>query len=114
MFYSCFTINRNQAGPDHKASLMPKELKSLIKSIRLVESSLGISTKKPSDSEIENITIVRKSIVAKKNITKGDIFDENNLTVKRPGKGISPMLWDKIIGKKAKKDYVKDEYIRLR
>jgi N,N'-diacetyllegionaminate synthase len=98
-------------GPDHKASLEPHELKDMIKAIRNIEVALGNGIKKPSNSEIPNIKIVRKSIVAKTVIKKGDILNENNLTIKRPGNGISPMKWDEFIGTKSKKDYNEDELI---
>ena len=106
-----FTFNTEAIGPDHKSSIGPKELKKLINSIRIVEKSLGNSIKKPTKSEIKNINSIRKSIVAKNNICKGDIFDENNLTVKRPGTGKSPMMWLKIMGKKANKNYKKNDFI---
>ena len=98
-------------GPDHKASLEPHELKDMVKAIRNLELALGNGIKKPSNSEIPNIKIVRKSIVSKTSIKKGDIFKENNLTIKRPGNGINPMKWDKLIGTKSKKDYNEDELI---
>ena len=106
-----FTLDRNMDGPDHKASLEPVQLKKMVKSIRNIELALGNGIKKPSKSELKNIQIVRKSIVTKKKIKKGDIFRENNLTIKRPGTGISPMKWDKIIGSVAKKNYNEDELI---
>ena len=98
-----FTLDKKSIGPDHKASLNEKELKELVKSIRNVELALGDEKKSLSKSEKKNIKIVRKSIVAKKKILKGEYFTVNNLTTKRPGTGKSPNLWDKIIGKKAKK-----------
>ena len=106
-----FTLDSKMKGPDHKASLEPEQLKAMVKSIRKIEVALGSSIKKPTKSEISNIQIVRKSIVAKTKINKKDIFDENNLTVKRPGKGISPMKWDEIIGTKASKNYNEDDLI---
>jgi len=106
-----FTLDKNMEGPDHIASLDPNELKQMIISIRNIEKSMGSRIKKPSNSEKNNIPIIRKSIVAKTRIKKGDIFSENNLIVKRPGTGISPMKWDKIMGKKAKKNYKPDEII---
>lgn len=108
-----FTLNRNMIGPDHRASLEPDELKEMIRAIRNVEASLGDGVKKPSRSEKKNINIVRKSIVAKINITKGTIFCESNLTTKRPGTGISPMEWNCVIGQKAKRDFRVDEIIEL-
>ena len=106
-----FTLDCNMEGPDHKASLEPEELKSMVSAIRNIELALGSDQKKPSKSEFKNINVVRKSIVAKKKIKKGDVLCQNNLTVKRPGTGISPMKWDEIIGTKAKKNYDKDELI---
>ena len=98
-------------GPDHKASLNPKELKEMVSAIRNIEIAMGNGIKQPSSSEIKNKSIARKSIVASKTISKGEIFSENNLTVKRPGTGISPMKWDDIIGLKAAKNYSEDDLI---
>ncbi len=106
-----FTLDKKMEGPDHKASLEPNELIQLVKAIRNIEKALGNGIKKPSDSEIKNIPIARKSIVAKKNITKGEVFTQENLTVKRPGNGISPMMWDMILGKTASRDFKEDELI---
>ncbi len=106
-----FTLDRNMLGPDHKASLEPGELAEMVKAIRNIESALGNEEKKPSESEKKNILVARKSIVAKKDIKKGDILSEENITTKRPGNGISPMEWFKIIGMKAAKDFQKDELI---
>jgi N,N'-diacetyllegionaminate synthase len=106
-----FTLDCNMKGPDHKASLEPEELKAMISAIRNIELALGSDQKKPSKSEFKNINVVRKSIVAKKKIKKGDVLCQNNLTVKRPGTGISPMKWDEVIGTKAKKNYDKDQLI---
>jgi len=106
-----FTLDCNMEGPDHKASLEPKELKQMIKSIRNIEVALGSSIKKPSKSEKPNMKIARKSIVAKIDIQKGDILNEDNLAIKRPGNGISPMRWDEFIGSMAKKNYSIDELI---
>ena len=106
-----FTLDKTMKGPDHKASLEPYELKAMIKAIRNTELALGTHDKKPTKSEAPNIPIVRKSIVASKNISKGEKLSENNLTVKRPGDGISPMKWDEIIGTDATKAYEKDELI---
>lgn len=108
-----FTLDRNMEGPDHKASLEPNELAQMIKSIRNIEKALGTNIKTPSDSEKKNIVIARKSIVAKKQINKGDIFSEENITVKRPGCGISPMKWDSVIGLKAIRDFEEDELIEI-
>lgn len=106
-----FTLDKNMEGPDHKASLEPDELISMVKSIRNVELALGSSIKKPSPSEIPNINIARKSIVANNNIKIGELFTEENLAIKRPSNGINPMRWDEILGSKATKDYTKDELI---
>ncbi len=106
-----FTLDSKMNGPDHKASLEPEQLKAMVKAIRKIEIALGSSIKKKSKSEILNIQTVRKSIVARIKIKKGDILNENNLTIKRPGKGISPMKWDEIIGTKALKNYDEDELI---
>ena len=98
---------------DHKASLEPKELTKMVKMIRNIEQALGDGIKKPTESEKKNISIARKSITAKSNIKKGEIFTEENLTVKRPGNGISPMRWSDILGRKAKRDFEEDELIEL-
>jgi N-acetylneuraminate synthase len=108
-----FTLDRNMEGPDHKASLEPNELKAMVESIRNIEKALGNGEKAPTKSEKKNITIARKSIVAKKNIRMGEIFTEENLTVKRPGIGISPMEWNKVLGTKAARDFQEDELIEL-
>ena len=108
-----FTLDKTMEGPYHKASLEPEELKEMVKNIRNIELSLGIEKKEASPSEIKNKEIARKSIVAKINIKKGEIFSEENLTVKRPGNGISPMKWDEIIGKKAIRDFEEDELIEI-
>ncbi len=106
-----FTLDKTMEGPDHKASLEPEELKAMVNAIRNIEKALGSSEKKPSPSESANIDIVRKSIVASKNILKGDLLTEKNINTKRPGSGISPMKWDKVLGSKAIKDYRVDEMI---
>lgn len=108
-----FTLDRNMEGPDHKASLEPDELKQMVISIRNIEKAIGTGQKEPSASEKKNITIARKSIVAKKEIKAGEIFSPDNITVKRPGTGISPMRWNEVIGTKAAKDYYEDEIIQL-
>ena len=107
-----FTLDRTMKGPDHKASLEPEELQRMVKAIRNIEQAMGSGIKKPSLSELKNKTIVRKSIVASKNITKGERFSEENLTTKRPGTGISPALWDEIIGSKAIYNFQKNELIK--
>ena len=106
-----FTLNCNMEGPDHKASLEPNQLKAMVIAIRNIELALGSSIKEPSRSELQNIKIVRKSIVTKTIIKKGEILSEKNLTTKRPGGGTSPMKWDEIIGTVATKDYNEDELI---
>ena len=106
-----FTLDNTMEGPDHKASLEPSELIQMVKAIRNIELALGSAEKKPSPSEGENIEIVRKSIVASCDIKEGKPFSVNNLTTKRPAKGISPMNWDETIGKLASKNYSKDELI---
>lgn len=108
-----FTLDRTMKGPDHKASLEPNELKQMVSAIRTIEKALGNGTKKPSPSELKNISIVRKSIVAACDIKKGERFTENNLTAKRPGTGISPMKWETVMGKTAKIFFEKDECITL-
>ena len=106
-----FTLDRNMEGPDHKASLEPDELAEMVRAIRHVEMALGTGIKTPSPSEKKNIAVARKSIVAKKQIKKGETFTEENLTVKRPGSGISPMKWNEILGTRAGRDYEEDELI---
>lgn len=108
-----FTLDKRMPGPDHRASMEPFEFREMVKSIRNIESALGNGVKKPSLSELKNKPIARKSIVAAVDIEKGEIFNENNIAVKRPGTGISPMEWDRIIGKTAKKNFKEDEMIRL-
>jgi N-acetylneuraminate synthase/N,N'-diacetyllegionaminate synthase len=108
-----FTLDRNLPGPDHKASLEPHELKKMVKEIRSTEKILGRFDKKPTTSEKEIMKYVRKSIVAKKDIEKGSIIEEDMLIVKRPGTGLSPVYLSKIIGKKTKRRIVKDELIQL-
>lgn len=108
-----FTISREMEGPDHKASLEPSELKAMVNGIRNIEKALGKGEKKASPSELKNISIARKSIVASTDIHAGETFTVNNLTVKRPGNGISPMKWDEIIGKKAKRNFLADELIEI-
>ena len=100
-------------GPDHKASLEPDELKAMVKAIRNIEKSLGDGIKKPNRSEIDIMKVARKSIVAFKDIKKDEIFSEVNITIKRPGTGISPMRWDEVIGKKAMRVFKEDEIIEL-
>lgn len=106
-----FTLDKTMEGPDHKASLEPDELKAMVDGIRNIELALGSVIKKPSKSETPNIKIARKSIVANCEIKKGEIFTEENLAIKRPGDGMSPMRWNEVIGIIAKKDYIKDDRI---
>lgn len=108
-----FTLDRNMEGPDHAASLEPDELKKMVDSIRNIELALGNGIKKPSASEAKNIEAVRKSIVAIKDIKAGEILTEENIGVKRPGKGISPMKFYEMIGKKAIKDFKQDDLIEV-
>ena len=106
-----FTLDRNLPGPDHKASMEPNELKTMISGIRNIEKALGTGLKNPSPSELKNKPIVRKSIVAARPIQEGEVFTEKNIAVKRPGTGISPMRWDEIIGRRANRDYRKDDLL---
>lgn len=106
-----FTLDNNLPGPDHKASLEPQQLKAMVDAIRHIEQALGNGVKQISESERKNIAIARKSIVAASEIKKGELFTEENLTVKRPGGGISPMKWDELIGTTASRDYLPDELI---
>lgn len=106
-----FTLDRSLPGPDHAASLEPDELKAMVSAIRNIESALGDGIKGPSASELPNRAIARKSIVAAANIKTGETFTEDNLAAKRPGTGLSPMRWDELIGRKADRNYVKDDII---
>ena len=106
-----FTLDKHMPGPDHAASLDPSELKAMTQAIRNVENAMGDGVKKPSPSEKKNMTAVRKSIVAKREIFKGEMFTDENITAKRPGHGISPMMWDSVIGKKAGRDFKENEPI---
>jgi len=106
-----FTLDKMMEGPDHKASLEPDELKAMVQGIRNIELALGSSVKKPSKSETPNMKVARKSIVANTDIKKGDIFTEDNLAIKRPGNGISPMRWDEIIGTTAQQNYNEDDLL---
>lgn len=109
-----FTLDKNMEGPDHKASLEPDELKAMVCAIRNTSKAIaGSGLKKPSNSESKNKDIARKSIVAAKSIKKGEIFTAENLTVKRPGNGISPMLWDNVVGTTASKDFEMEDLISL-
>ncbi len=108
-----FTLDKTMEGPDHVASLDPNELKNMVKAIRNIEIALGNGIKKPSKSEIKNKGIARKSIVARIKIKEGQVFTEENLTVKRPGTGISPMRWDEVVGMTASRNYEEDEMIEI-
>lgn len=108
-----FTLDRNLPGPDHVASLEPSELKAMVDAIRNIELAIGTSQKRVSSSERKNIAVARKSIVASRDIKAGEAFTEDNLTVKRPGNGISPMKWDEVIGTTAKRDFIEDELITI-
>lgn len=108
-----FTLDRNLPGPDHKASLEPDELKAMVDGIRKIELALGSEVKRPSETEIKNRDVARKSIVAKKKIKKGELLTEKNITTKRPGTGIDPMKWNAIIGSKAVRDFDEDELIEI-
>lgn len=107
-----FTLDRTLPGPDQNASLEPIEIKAMVDAIRNVELAIsGSGFKEPSNSEIKNISIARKSIVASSTILKGELFTENNITTKRPGTGISAMKWDEIIGKVAQRNFYEDDLI---
>lgn len=108
-----FTLDRNMEGPDHKASLEPDELIEMVKSIRNIEKALGDGLKRITESERRNMIIARKSIVAARDIKKGEVFTNENLTTKRPGDGISPMRWKEVLGKVAKCNFEEEEKIEL-
>ena len=108
-----FTLDRALPGPDHKASLEPSELKAMIEAIRNIEIALGTEVKQVTASEWKNRPVARKSIVAALPIRKGQIFSEANLVAKRPGTGLSPMLWDQVVGRSAPRDFAADELIEL-
>ena len=108
-----FTLDRNMEGPDHKASLEPQELMSMVQAIRNIEQALGTGEKKPVYAEIANKEVARKSIIAARPINKGEVFTVENITTKRPGNGISPMRWYEVLGKKAVRDFKEDELIEL-
>lgn len=108
-----FTLDRNLPGPDHKASLEPRELADLVSAVRRVEIALGSPEKTAATAERPNIAIARKSIVAARPIAAGEVFSEENITVKRPGDGISPMRWFEVLGKKAPRSFAPDELIEL-
>lgn len=108
-----FTLDRNMEGPDHKASLEPDELNAMVSAIRNIEQAMGDGIKKVTDSEKGNMSVARKSIVAACDIRSGETFTEDNLTVKRPGTGISPMRWEEVLGKTARRDFIEEEPIEL-
>lgn len=109
-----FTLSRKMEGPDHKASLEPDELAAMVKAIRNVSEALGSKEKTVTESERKNISVARKSIVAARDIKAGEVFSEENLTTKRPGEGLSPMIWwDSLIGRKAQTDFPKDSLITV-
>lgn len=107
-----FTLDKEMSGPDHKASLNPRELKDMVESIRLIEKSLGKKNKKPVEIELKNKKVARKSLVAARPIKKGEIFTVNNLTVKRPGTGVEPVYYWDYLGKESTKEYKEDEVIQ--
>ena len=108
-----FTLNRDMEGPDHKASLEPFELNQMVSSIRNIEVALGNGVKLPTPGELENIEVMRKSIVAKSAVRKGELLTSENITCKRPSHGISPMKWDTVVGQVANRDYAPDEMIQI-
>lgn len=108
-----FTLDKNMEGPDHKASIEPEELNRMVESIRHVEKALGSGVKAPCESELENLYISRKSIVARRNIKKGEIFTVDNIVPRHAGKGISPANWYYVLGKEAKRDFIEDEMIEI-
>jgi len=108
-----FTLDKNMEGPDHRASLDPSELAAMVRAVRNVSEAVGSPLKKVSPSERSNIEVARKSIVASRRILKGEVLSEDNITVKRPGNGISPMLWDSVVGTVAKRDFEYDSLIEL-
>ena len=106
-----FTLDRSLPGPDQKASLEPDELAAMVREIREIEQALGSPEKTVAETERPNIEVARKSIVAARHIAKGEVLTEENLTVKRPGSGINPMLWDEVIGRPSPSDFEPDELI---
>ena len=109
-----FTLDKTLPGPDHRASLDPAELRDLVRAVRNVEAALGSGEKVVAEAERSNIEVARKSIVAARNIKAGELLTEENITVKRPGNGLSPMLWDEVIGTRAVRDFVYDSLIELK
>lgn len=108
-----FTLSRSMPGPDHAASLEPEELKEMVDAIRHVSDAMGLPVKRVSDSERKNMAIARKSIVAARDIAENELLTAENITAKRPGTGISPMMWDAVVGRRAKKAFSKDELIEI-
>lgn len=108
-----FTLDRTMEGPDHRASLEPSQLQQMVANIRNIERAMGSGIKEAAASEIQNIAIARKSIVAARAIHQGETFDEQNLTTKRPANGISPMEWESVIGRQATRDFADEEPIEL-
>jgi N,N'-diacetyllegionaminate synthase len=108
-----FTLDRNLPGPDHRASLEPDEFKVMVQAIRNIERALGNGLKQPSPSEARNLPIARKSLVAARHIRAGEAFSADNLAAKRPGTGVSPMRWDAVVGRVARRDFAPDELIEL-
>ena len=108
-----FTLDRSLPGPDHRASLEPGELRAMVACIRNIERALGDGIKRPTASELRNRPVVRKSLVAARAISAGERFSEQNLAVKRPGTGLSPMRWDEAVGRRALRDFAPDELIEL-
>lgn len=106
-----FTLDCTMEGPDHKASLEPEELKAMVQAIRNISQALGNGIKKPSRSETKNIAVARKSIVAARPIKSGEVFTTDNLDIKRPGNGMSPMRWDEVMGQVAQRSYEMDDLI---
>jgi N-acetylneuraminate synthase len=107
------TLSRFQSGPDHAASFEPARFAEMVRAVREVEAALGEAEKRPTRIELLNRAVVRKSIVARRPISRGEVFSDTNLTTKRPGTGLSPMLWDQIIGCRAARDYMEDELVDL-
>ena len=108
-----FTLDRNMEGPDHKASLEPDELREMVRAVRNIEMALGTGEKEPTEAELKNRLVARKSIIAARDIKKGELLTEDNLTTKRPGNGISPMKWNEVIGTGAIRDFGEDELIEI-
>lgn len=108
-----FTLDRNLPGPDHRASLEPSELSAMVKSIRNIETAMGDGIKRPTERELRNRAVARRSLVAAVRIAEGEAFTADNLTAKRPGTGISPMRWDEVLGRRASRDFEPDEVIEL-